>query len=69
MKLALIIFWNTDMAIGLVGKKVGMTRVFTEEGVSIPVTVVEVAPNLLSLLRQMAMTQFRLQQVRVKRLA
>ena len=28
--------------IGLVGRKVGMTRVFTEEGVSIPVTVVEV---------------------------
>lgn len=33
------------MAIGLVGKKVGMTRVFTEDGVSIPVTVVEVSPN------------------------
>ncbi|MDU7723790.1 MAG: 50S ribosomal protein L3, partial [Citrobacter sp.] len=25
--------------IGLVGKKVGMTRIFTEDGVSIPVTV------------------------------
>ena len=36
------------MAIGLVGKKVGMTRVFTEDGVSIPVTVVEVAPNLVT---------------------
>ena len=33
------------MAIGLVGKKSGMTRVFTEEGVSIPVTVIEVEPN------------------------
>lgn len=33
------------MAIGLVGKKCGMTRVFTEDGVSIPVTVVEVQPN------------------------
>jgi large subunit ribosomal protein L3 len=31
--------------IGLVGRKVGMTRVFTEEGVSIPVTVVEVEAN------------------------
>ncbi len=31
--------------IGLVGRKVGMTRVFTEEGVSIPVTVVEVQNN------------------------
>lgn len=33
------------MNIGVVGKKVGMTRIFNEEGVSIPVTVVEVAPN------------------------
>ncbi len=33
------------MSIGLVGRKSGMTRVFTEEGVSIPVTVVEVEPN------------------------
>lgn len=33
------------MAIGLVGRKSGMTRVFTEEGVSIPVTVIEVQPN------------------------
>ena len=30
---------------GLVGRKVGMTRVFTEEGASIPVTVIEVRPN------------------------
>ena len=30
---------------GLVGRKVGMTRIFTEEGVSIPVTVIEVQPN------------------------
>ncbi|WP_444891417.1 50S ribosomal protein L3 [Microbulbifer sp. VAAC004] len=33
------------MTIGIVGRKSGMTRVFTEDGVSIPVTVVEVAPN------------------------
>ncbi len=33
------------MAIGLVGKKCGMTRVFTPEGVSLPVTVVHVEPN------------------------
>ena len=31
--------------IGLVGKKVGMTRIFTEDGVSIPVTVIEVEAN------------------------
>jgi large subunit ribosomal protein L3 len=33
------------MAIGIVGRKAGMTRIFTEEGVSVPVTVIEVEPN------------------------
>lgn len=33
------------MAIGLIGKKCGMTRIFTEEGVSIPVTVIEIKSN------------------------
>ncbi|MDT0636143.1 50S ribosomal protein L3 [Spectribacter hydrogenoxidans] len=33
------------MAIGLVGRKRGMTRVFTDAGASVPVTVVEVTPN------------------------
>jgi len=36
------------MTIGLVGRKAGMTRVFTEEGVSVPVTVIEVEPNRLT---------------------
>ena len=33
------------MKIGLIGRKRGMTRVFTEAGDSVPVTVVEVSPN------------------------
>ncbi|MFG6139360.1 MULTISPECIES: 50S ribosomal protein L3 [Halomonas] len=33
------------MTIGLVGTKAGMTRVFTEDGASVPVTVIEVDPN------------------------
>ena len=33
------------MTIGVVGRKAGMTRIFTEEGVSIPVTVIEIEPN------------------------
>ena len=33
------------MALGLIGRKAGMTRVFTEDGVSIPVTLIEVEPN------------------------
>ena len=31
--------------LGLVGRKIGMTRIFTEDGESIPVTVLEVAGN------------------------
>jgi large subunit ribosomal protein L3 len=33
------------MTIGLIGRKRGMTRIFTEQGESIPVTVIEVSPN------------------------
>ncbi|GAB4392578.1 MAG: 50S ribosomal protein L3 [Gammaproteobacteria bacterium] len=33
------------MALGVVGRKCGMTRIFTEDGISIPVTVIEVEPN------------------------
>ena len=36
------------MSIGLVGRKCGMTRVFTEDGVSIPVTVIEATPNRIT---------------------
>ncbi len=33
------------MTIGVVGRKAGMTRIFTEDGAYIPVTVIEVTPN------------------------
>jgi large subunit ribosomal protein L3 len=36
------------MAIGVMGRKAGMTRLFTEEGLTVPVTVIEVAPNRVS---------------------
>ncbi len=36
------------MAIGIVGKKAGMTRIFTEDGASIPVSVVQVEPNRIT---------------------
>ncbi|MDH3983605.1 MAG: 50S ribosomal protein L3, partial [Gammaproteobacteria bacterium] len=36
------------MTMGLVGRKCGMTRVFTEDGVSIPVTVIEAQPNQIT---------------------
>lgn len=33
------------MSLGLVGRKVGMTRIFTDDGVSVPVTVLDVSNN------------------------
>ena len=33
------------MSIGLIGRKLGMTRVFTEDGKSVPVTVIQVEAN------------------------
>jgi len=36
------------MAIGLVGRKLGMSRVFTPDGASIPVSVIEIQPNRIS---------------------
>jgi len=36
------------MTIGVIGRKAGMTRVFTEEGATVPVTVIEVQPNRVS---------------------
>jgi large subunit ribosomal protein L3 len=37
-----------SMTIGVVGRKAGMTRIFTEDGASIPVSVVEVLPNRIT---------------------
>lgn len=36
------------MSLGLLGRKVGMTRIFTEQGESIPVTVIEMEPNRIT---------------------
>ncbi|GIX31533.1 MAG: 50S ribosomal protein L3 [Porticoccaceae bacterium] len=36
------------MSVGIVGRKCGMTRVFTEDGASVPVTVIEVEPNRIT---------------------
>src|SRR5437762_10018529 len=42
--------WNDrrsedDMSIGIIGKKLGMTQIFNEQGQQIPVTVIEAEPN------------------------
>jgi large subunit ribosomal protein L3 len=39
------------MSIGLIGRKAGMTRIFSEDGASIPVTVIEVTPNRVTQVR------------------
>ena len=51
------------MAIGLVGRKVGMTRIFTEDGTSIPVTVIEATPNRVTQVRTEATDGYRALQV------
>ena len=51
------------MAIGLIGRKVGMTRVFTEDGASVPVTVIEATPNRVTQLRTAETDGYRALQV------
>jgi large subunit ribosomal protein L3 len=51
------------MAIGLIGRKVGMTRIFTEDGVSIPVTVIEVAGNRVTQVKTLETDGYRAFQV------
>jgi len=51
------------MSIGLIGRKVGMTRIFTEDGVSVPVTVIEATPNRVTQLRTQEVDGYRALQV------
>jgi large subunit ribosomal protein L3 len=51
------------MTIGLVGRKCGMTRVFTEDGVSIPVTVIEAQPNRITQVKTVDVDGYRALQV------
>jgi len=51
------------MTMGLVGRKCGMTRVFTEDGISIPVTVIEAQPNRITQVKTMENDGYRALQV------
>ena len=51
------------MAIGLVGRKVGMTRVFQEDGASVPVTVIEVLANRVTQIKSEETDGYRALQV------
>ena len=51
------------MAIGLIGRKAGMTRIFTQDGNSVPVTVVEVDPNRVAQVKDVDRDGYRAVQV------
>lgn len=51
------------MSIGVVGTKIGMTRIFNEDGVSTPVTVVEVSPNRITQIKNDAVDGYKAIQV------
>ncbi len=51
------------MTMGLVGRKCGMTRVFTEDGISIPVTVIEAQPNQITQVKTVENDGYRALQV------
>lgn len=53
------------MTIGVIGRKCGMTRVFTADGASIPVTVIEVTPNRVSQVKTVETDGYRALQVTV----
>lgn len=52
-----------NMAIGIVGRKVGMTRLFTEDGHSIPVTVIEAQANRVTYIRSLEKDGYHAMQV------
>jgi large subunit ribosomal protein L3 len=53
------------MTIGVIGRKAGMTRVFTEDGATVPVTVIEVPPNRVSQVKIQDTDGYRAVQVTV----
>jgi large subunit ribosomal protein L3 len=51
------------MTIGIVGRKAGMMRIFTEEGVAVPVTVISVEPNRVTQVKTRETDGYRALQV------
>ena len=51
------------MTIGIVGRKAGMTRIFNDDGVSVPVTVISVEPNRVTQVKTMENDGYRALQV------
>ena len=53
------------MSVGLVGRKCGMTRIFTESGESVPATVIEALPNRVTTLKTAESDGYRAVQVTI----
>ena len=53
------------MTIGIVGRKCGMTRIFNDEGASVPVTVIELEPNRIVQLKTVEKDGYNAVQVTV----
>jgi large subunit ribosomal protein L3 len=51
------------MTIGIVGRKAGMTRIFQDDGVSVPVTVISVEPNRVTQVKTLEADGYRALQV------
>jgi len=51
------------MTIGIVGRKAGMTRIFNDDGVSVPVTVISVDPNRVTQIKNVENDGYRALQV------
>jgi large subunit ribosomal protein L3 len=57
------VYEDESMTIGLIGRKAGMTRVFTDSGESIPVTVIEALPNRVTQVKAVESDGYRAVQV------
>jgi large subunit ribosomal protein L3 len=57
------VYEDESMTIGLIGRKAGMTRVFTDAGESIPVTVIEALPNRVTQVKAVESDGYRAVQV------
>lgn len=55
------------MALSIIGRKAGMTRIFTPDGTSVPVTVIEAEPNRITQVKTVEQDGYRALQVTVGR--
>ncbi|RFC34807.1 MAG: LSU ribosomal protein L3P [Candidatus Nitrotoga sp. SPKER] len=51
------------MSLGLVGRKIGMTRIFTDDGVSLPVTVLDVSNNRITQIKTLSIDGYNAVQI------